>query len=82
MTWRTISCLVTVLLAAVVVATTASSTVFEQTKSAPAVSVSSFQAVTPPVQERSSRVMLMIFGAGAVAFTFRRAFLNFRQPRM
>lgn len=77
MTWRTFSYLITVLLAAVVVATTASSDVFDRHDST--VTAASIHLDAPPVQERGSRVVLLIVGMAAVGFTFRQAWLNFRR---
>lgn len=42
--------------------------------------VASLPMNNDPIPARSSRVALLVIGIGAVAFTFRRAVLNFRQP--
>lgn len=82
MTWRTFSYLGTVLLAAVIVATTASSDVAisPQPSQEGSAVVASLPMNSDPIPARSSRVALLVIGIGAVAFTFRRAVLNFRQP--
>lgn len=82
MTWRTFSYLGTVLFAAVIVATTASSDVSSSPPPSEEGSalVASLPMDSQPIPARSSRVALLAIGIGAVAFTFRRAVLNFRQP--
>lgn len=78
MTWRTIFYSVTVLLAAVIVATTASSDVEDKETQASAI-IATATPVDMPVTERSSRVVLAVVGIGAVLITFRKAVLNLVQ---
>ena len=82
MTWRTVSYLGTVFFAAVVVATTASSDVSSSlpaSKEVPAMAAA-LPMDSQPIPARSSRVVLLVVGIGAVGYTFRRAFQNLRQP--
>lgn len=78
MTWRTLFYSVTVLFAAVVVATTASSDVGDSETQTSAI-VATAVPTDMPVTERSSRVVLAVVGAGAILFTFRRALANLVQ---
>ena len=80
MTWRTALYLLTVLLAATVVATTAMS---DSSASMPPAgegeaTLAQIEPVAMPSPERSSRVVLLVLGVGAVVVTYRRAWLNFR----
>jgi hypothetical protein len=75
MTWRTIFYSVTVLFAAAIVATTASSDVGDTETQATAI-VATAVPTNMPVTERSSRVVLAVVGAGAILVTFRRALAN------
>lgn len=75
MTWRTIFYSVMVIVAAVVVATTASSDVGDNETQTSAI-VATTVPTDMPVTERSSRVVLAVVGAGAILLTFRRALAN------
>jgi hypothetical protein len=78
MSWRTFFYSLTVLFAAIVVATTASSDVADQPVDPTLAAVISMEG--HPIPERSSRVALMVIGIGAVAFTFQRGFTNLKKP--
>jgi hypothetical protein len=75
MTWRTSLYLLTVLLAAVVVATTAMS---DNSESANAQVTAQVEPMTMPLTEHGSRMALLVLGIGAVVVTYRHAWRNFR----
>jgi outer membrane PBP1 activator LpoA protein len=79
MTWRTSLYLLTVLLAAVVVATTAMSDNSESVNAQDRPQVAAqMEPMAMPLTEHGSRMALLALGIGAVVVTYRHAWRNFR----